>query len=111
MNDTTVIWAVTEMSCYPQEAQQIDVVFRVSWSCTGRYIDGLTSFNAVQAGAVGVEYTSGNPFTPYDQLTQEQVLGWVFLQTDKDAVEAQVLANLELQKTPPVVNPPLPWSN
>ena len=111
MSDTTVIWAVTEMSCYPQEAQQTDVVFRVSWSCTGRYIDGLTSFNAVQVGAVGVEYTSGDPFTPHNQLTQEQVLSWCYANgVDRAATEAAVGQQIANQVNPPVVTPRLPWT-
>ena len=111
MTTPTIQWAVTSMSCYPQDAQQTDVVFRVNWSCTARLIDGLQSYNAVENGAVGVEYTQGQPFTPYDQLTQDQVLGWVWEQVDKADVEAKVTANIAAQAAPPVVNPPLPWSN
>lgn len=55
--------------------------------------------------------TIGDPFTPYDQLTQDQVLGWCWANgVDKDAVEAQVSSQLEEMLNPPVVAPPLPWA-
>ena len=58
-------------------------------------------------------YVAGSPFTPYEDLTQDQVVGWT-----KDALgdeqvaatEANVAAQIETQKNPPVVTPPLPWS-
>jgi len=44
-------------------------------------------------------------------LTQEQVLGWIWANgVDKDATEAAVLQQIENQKNPPVVAPPLPWA-
>jgi hypothetical protein len=43
-------------------------------------------------------------------LTQDQVLGWVWANgVDKDATEAAVEGQIEAQKNPPVVSPPLPW--
>jgi hypothetical protein len=50
-------------------------------------------------------------FIPYADLTQEQVLGWIWANgVDKDATEAAVLQQIENQKNPPVVAPPLPWA-
>jgi hypothetical protein len=39
------------------------------------------------------------------------VLGWVWANgVDKDATEAAVEGQIEAQKNPPVVSPPLPWA-
>jgi hypothetical protein len=55
--------------------------------------------------------TPTGTFTPYDQLTQEQVLGWIWDNgVDKDATEAAVQQQLDNQINPPVVTPPLPWA-
>jgi hypothetical protein len=41
----------------------------------------------------------------------DQVLGWVWANgVDKDATEAAVEGQIEAQKNPPVVSPPLPWA-
>jgi hypothetical protein len=50
-------------------------------------------------------------FTPYDQLTQQQVLGWCWANgVDKDATEASVQDQLNTQINPTVIQPPLPWA-
>jgi hypothetical protein len=48
-------------------------------------------------------------FKPYDQVTQEEVLGWVFGQLDKDEIEAQLLAQIEVAKNPTTISG-TPWS-
>jgi hypothetical protein len=57
-----------------------------------------------------VTYTAGAPYTPYADLTQDQVLGWVWSSgVDKDATEAAVQQQIDNAINPPVVTPQLPW--
>jgi len=106
---TTFNWTIEKMDCYPQYAGQTDVVFTVYWRLTG--IDG--TYSAWDAGSLALTYTAGTPYTPYNQLTQDQVVGWV-----KDGLGPAVVASLEAnvsqaianQINPPVVQPPLPWA-
>ena len=103
----TYTWLVEYMSCYPQAEGETDVVFTVGWRCNAT--DG--TFNATQYGTVGVTYVAGGPYTPYADLTQDQVLGWVWANgVDQAAVEAALDTNIANQVNPPVVTPPLPWS-
>jgi len=70
------------------------------------------TYNATVYGTVGLTYTPGSPFTPYADLTQDQVIGWVQDVLGPDqviALEANVAAQIEAQINPPVVTPPLPW--
>ena len=54
---------------------------------------------------------TGSAFTPYDQLTEAQVLGWIWANgVDKFATESAVATQIQNQINPPVVTPPLPWS-
>lgn len=102
----TITWSVTAMNCYPQEAGQSDVVFTVHWTCSGvqdEYSGSVYSTTSVPAPE--------GSFTPYADLTQEQVLGWVWANgVDKDVVEAAVQQQIDNQINPPVVTPPLPWA-
>ena len=53
-------------------------------------------------------------FIPYDQLTEEIVIGWINDQTQNQAnYYANIDGQIESQKNPPVVpqNTPLPWAN
>lgn len=103
---TTITWSVTAMDCYPQEAGNDDVVFTVHWICAG--VDGEYSTHVYNTTSVPAPEGS---FTPYADLTQEQVLGWVWANgVDKDATEAAVQQQIDKQIDPPVVTPPLPWA-
>ena len=103
---TTITWTVTAMDCYPQENGNADVVFNVHWTCSGT--DG--AYSASVYSTCTIPY-SGKSFTPYEDLTQNQVLGWVWASgVDKDATEEAVVHQLNNQINPPVVTPPLPWS-
>ncbi len=100
-------WAVTGMSCYPTDAGQTDVVFNVAWNCTAVQGEYQSSF----ALSTNVTYTAGSPYTPYADLAESQVLGWVFAAGISQAqIEAALQDQIDAQVTPPVVQPPLPWA-
>ena len=71
------------------------------WTCTAT--DGDFSANAY--GSVGF---SGDLVTPYENLTQEQVLGWVWEQIDKAEIEANLTKQIQAQKNPVSVAG-VPW--
>lgn len=104
---TTFSWSITSMETQRQEGQYTDVVVTASWYCKG-YETG-TGFNSYSDGSCTFSAPSGS-FTPYDQLLQEQVLGWCYSSgVDKTAVEAGIQARLDAAVNPPIVNLPLPW--
>lgn len=110
MDQNGYTWSVTSMECFSQAEGQTDVVFKVRYNCSKSIQDGY--FTAIESGNVDVEYNPDNPYTPYSQLTESQVLGWVFavLGTDGvDKVVADVDAQIAAYLNPPVVTPPLPW--
>lgn len=107
----TFNWVVASMSAHPQAEGETDVVFQVAWQCYGEQVSGGETFNQMASGTTPVTYQQGSPFTPYDQLTQDQVLGWVWTSgVNKAVIEADVQQLIDLQINPPVVMPPLPWT-
>ena len=75
------------------------------WRCTAE--DG--DFTATAYGTVGFTPDASSPnFVPYDQLTEADVLAWVYVGVDKDATEAALAANIEEQKAP-ATEAGLPW--
>ena len=85
-------WNVSAIDCYPQVDGKTNVAFNVHWQ--------LSATQDTYSGSVystcGVPAPTG-AFTPYADLTQDQVLGWIWANGfDKDATEA-------------VVQPALPW--
>ncbi len=81
--------------------------------------DGFVTTAHWQATAVDGEHTAsvystcswsdGSPTVPYDQLTQETVLGWVWANgVDKDATEASLQSQIDAKKNP-VTAVGVPW--
>ena len=107
----TMNWTISQMDCVPQEDGQTDVVVVAHWQCVGTETSGGTDYSSRAYGTAGFTYTPGSPFTPYDQLTQQQVLEWCWASgVDKAGVEATVQNEVNAQINPPVVTPPLPWA-
>ena len=105
----TNTWSVVQMDAYPELDGETDVVFTVHWQLNGT--DG--TYNGSVYGSVGVTLDPDAPFVPYASLTQAQVIGWVQDALGEEQVasyEANVAQQIENQINPPVVTPPLPWS-
>ena len=104
----TTTWVVEQMNCYPPSEGQTNVVFIVHWRVNAT--DG--TFYATAYGTVGITYEVGSPYTPYADLTQDQVVGWVqnaMGPKQVASIEAGLATNIANQVNPPVVTPPLPW--
>lgn len=105
---TEIKWNINALDCYPEYQGEKDCVFTAHWDLTAT--EG--EYSGRVYGSVGLTLDAEAPFTPYNQLTKDQVIGWV-----KDAMgaetvaahEANVLQQIENQKNPPVVSPKLPW--
>jgi hypothetical protein len=81
--------------------------------------DGFVTTAHWQANAVDGDYSAstystsswadGTPTTPYANLTQATVLGWIWTNgVDKEAVEASLQAQIDAQKNP-VSATGVPW--
>jgi hypothetical protein len=96
---------------------------QINWnvSQTDRYLDsGFVYCAHWQANATDGEYSAsvystcswqpGTPTIPYDSVTMQEVLDWCWTSgVDKDATEAALAAQIELQKNP-VTATGVPWA-
>ena len=102
-------WSIVRLDCYPEQDGHTDVVFVCHWTLSGEE----ACFSGGVYGSVGVTLDEGATFTPYADLTEAQVVGWVQSALGEDQVtayEANVAQQINDQVVPPVVTPPLPWS-
>lgn len=105
----TTTWVIEQMNCYPTSEGQTDVVFNIAWRVNAT--DG--TYSATAYGTAGVTYEAGSPYTPYADLTQAQVVGWVQGSMGAEqvaSIEAGLATNIANQVNPPTVTPALPWS-
>jgi hypothetical protein len=101
----TLSWIIERLLVKPTEGTLTDVVITADWRCNGTQ----DQYSGTCYGSCSFAPPSGE-FTPYDQLTQDQVLGWCFANgVDKTAIEANVTQQINDQINPPIIAPPLPW--
>tara|TARA_A100001391_G_scaffold183955_1_gene151531 strand:+ start:481 stop:780 length:300 start_codon:yes stop_codon:yes gene_type:complete len=76
------------------------------WRATD--VDG--DYSASNYGTCGFSPDASSPdFTPYDDLTESQVLGWCWANgVDQDAIEASLAAKIEADKNPTQASG-VPW--
>ena len=103
----TYTWKIENMSAQKELDSYTDVVIEVGWTCIGT--DG--TYYAAIPGVTRVTFDGGPDFTPYTDLTEEQVLGWIYSSgVDQSSVQAQIDTQIDLQVNPPIVVLPLPWT-
>jgi hypothetical protein len=105
MSQVTLTWAVNNMTRVVDDG----FVVVVDWSCTasatgvqGAYYGGQTTY---------VNNPSEPGFIPYDQLTEAEVLGWVYagLGDQKAEIETTLTAKVQKQLNPTTAQG-VPWN-
>jgi hypothetical protein len=105
-------WTINPLEAYPTASGESDVVFTAHWQLHAtEEVDG-TTYTAQSIGTQGLTYTSGSSFTPFEELTLEQVQGWVenAMGTGSvDNLKAGLATQIANQINPPVVTLQSPW--
>ena len=98
---TTFKWSIPQMDRLTSDG----FVFTVHYTVSA--VEDTYSANTYST----ISYTQepGETYTPYDQLTEDQVVGWVQNALGKDTVEASLQGQIDLQKNP-VQATGVPWS-
>jgi hypothetical protein len=105
---TTFTTTIAAMYTLPQVEGRTDVVVNALWQVTG--VDG--QYTADIGGNTQFTLSPDTPnFTPYADLTEAQVIGWI---PESQIISAQqcVQGQIDSLITPPVSpsSQPLPWS-
>jgi len=96
------------MICQPQLEDHTNVVSSVAWQ-----LEATDGTNLVRSsGTTPIEYDPLENFIDYDNLTHDEVIGWVTKALGNDTL-ASIKSGLDDQIesiiNPPVIMPPLPW--
>lgn len=106
----TYTWVISQLEAYPSYEGKTDVVFTVHWR---RQATDGNGHNGDVYGSQSVTLNPDEPFTPYADLTQAEVEGWLEAAMGAERVaemDAALDTHIENQINPPVLVMPLPWS-
>lgn len=100
-------WIISAMDTAPSEDGLIDVVKTVHWrrqEQDGEYVADVY-------GTMCCSAPDTMAYTPYADLTFDQVCSWLEANLDVSALDANLDQQIENQKNPPIVQLPLPWNS
>ena len=95
----TYDWNCKTVDVHPQEEGQTNVVYNVHWIVTG--VDG--DYSATNIGTQIVSLSEGGAFIPFEDLTNEIVVGWTkeaMGEEQVNQIEAVISAAIEDQVNP-----------
>ena len=98
---TTFNWTIPQMDRLTSDGFVVTVHYRVE------AVDG--DYSSSTYGTVSYNQQPEETYTPYDQLTEAQVVGWVQTTLGKDTIELSLQSQIDAQKNPVQVSG-TPWS-
>jgi len=108
----TYNWVVDSMDTAPSEDGLTDVVKTVHWRANAEDAVGEDTYTATVYGSVGVGDPTPDNFVDYADLTEADVLAWVWDSSEdfKTDQEANLANQIEDQKNPKIETLPNPWA-
>ena len=107
----TYTWNIVALDCKPEVGTMTDYVVTSHWSLSGD--DGKGHIGSVYGTAsFNVDPEKSN-YTPFEDLTKEQVITWTQESLGANSVAdlyTNIDTQIENQINPPLVTPPLPWA-
>jgi hypothetical protein len=95
----TYNWRINALDAKIHENDLDNVIYTIHWSFIGQD-DSEKPVLASSIGTLGVQYTEENPFIPYEDLTKEDVVGWLEDGLDVDSMKENIDKQIELKKNP-----------
>ena len=100
-------WVINAMDCIKNEGDLSDVVVVIHWT----YIGEKEEFTSSVYGTCSMPLPSGENFTPYEDLTKDQVVSWLVSALDVEAMEENLDKQIDLLINPIIVSLQPPFEN
>lgn len=103
-------WIISSMDTVPSEDGLTDVVKYVYWTRQKNIIYNDLEYSANTFGCMECSPPDPMVFTPYQDLTFDQICGWLDANLDVLEIDAEIDVRIEKQINPPTISLPLPWN-
>ena len=95
----TYTWTIVSLEAKASHDNNENVIFNVHWRLDAYKIDNEIKYHASNIGVQHMEYDADN-FTPYADLTKEDVVGWLEDALDVEQIKSNLSDNINLQINP-----------
>ena len=109
---TNFTWVINQLNCLKENSEGLqDVINVIHWTYNATDIDETgKEWFASMYGTANVEQPNPQNFIPYADVTEAEVVSWLEQVLPVADMQANLEANIELQKNPIEVTLPLPWA-
>jgi hypothetical protein len=106
----TFNWTISTLERDIQPADMDGAIIVSHWRCTASQENEGTTYSASSYGTVGFQPDPSSPdYIQYADVTEQDALKWTWAGgVDKDATEASLQSNIDLQMNP-VTADGVPW--
>jgi len=91
-------WDCKTVDTYPNHESLSDVVYNVHWRLTGTDESGEVSATVIGTQTISVETLDASSFVAFEDLTHEDVIGWVEAEMGEERV-AELKSSVDSQIT------------
>lgn len=98
-------WSITTMTVMPIINDLSNVVITVGWTYSLTYL----GFTKILYGALELDKPDPNSYTPYNELTEEEVISWLSAKLNVDDFQQNLLNQVNQEFVPRPTILPIPW--
>ena len=95
----TYEWIISQLEARVSEGDLSNVIHKIWWELVARDQDD-DMIAASTMGVLEVSYNPDDPFIPYEDLTKEDVVGWLESGLDVQQLKSELDARINEQKNP-----------
>jgi hypothetical protein len=95
----TYFWKITQLAAKIHSDNLDNVIYSVQYNYCAKD-DSDPVIERCIMGSESVTYKEGDPFIPYEDLTKEDVVGWLEAILDVPSMQEGLDKQIELQKNP-----------
>jgi hypothetical protein len=88
-----------------------DVVENVAYGVSATTLINNTEYSVNGGDIVTLPQPNPATFTPFESLTESEVVAWVEANADTDALVDRLIDQLEQQVNPPIITRTPPWES
>ena len=107
----TYTWIISSLDVAPSDDTLTDVIKVAHWRY--RITDSADDLTAEVYGAQGFATPDPASFTPFDTVTEAQVVEWIEGAIGEEgmaSMDASLVVSIENIRNPPIVTMPVPWA-
>jgi hypothetical protein len=108
--ETNFQWVISQLNCAVEFNGLNNVINVIHYRYNATKVDGDKTYFADTYGASRVPQPNHQNFTPYEDVTEEEVINWLQQILPVETMQSSLEANITLQINPVEVTLPLPWT-